>query len=242
MIKCITVDDEPLALTLLDDYIAKVPFLELSKACKSSFDALQVLQNESIDLMFLDVKMPDVSGIQFLKTIRQRPMVVLTTAYDEYALEGYDLDLIDFLLKPIPFERFLKAVNKVFELHQLKHKPNTNLEGFQQPAFEKIDHLFVKEGYKTIRLPLNEILYIEGFKDYIKIYTETMKPVLTLLNLKWIIEKLPVNDFVRIHRSYIVSISKIELIERNRVRIKGKDLPIGDFYRDGFNAAVSVER
>ncbi|MCK4664045.1 MAG: response regulator transcription factor [Bacteroidales bacterium] len=228
---CIAVDDEPLALDLIEDFIKKIPFLNFIKTCKSAFEAIEILQKEKIDLIFLDIQMPDISGIEFIKSIEKKPMVIFTTAYTDYALEGFKLNAIDYLVKPFPFDRFLKAVNKAYEYYMLKSKP-------ADMKNEKTDELssefiFVKADYKIIKINLNDILYIEGLKDYIKIYAGS-KPILTLQSLKFMQEKLPQNNFIRVHRSYIVSFNKIDSIQRNRIIIGDKRIPVGDSYKDDF--------
>lgn len=232
MIRCIVIDDEPLALELMKDYIDKVPFLQTVGAYTSAFDAVGQIQKGEVDLLLLDINMPDINGIQFLKSLREGPAVIFTTAYDQYAVEGYALDVVDFLLKPISFDRFLKAVNKANEyitLRQGKKSADPPME-----AENNKDYLFVKDGYRIVKINVDEIHFIEGFKDYIKIHTNADRPVLTLLSLKDIIAKLPQGAFVRIHRSYIVCLKKITSIERNRVLVKGQELPIGEHFRDEF--------
>lgn len=231
MIRCVAIDDENLALDLLEDNILKVPFLQLVKKCKSAIEALDVLQAEKIDLLFLDIQMPDISGIQFLKSLHHKPLVIFTTAYEKYALEGFELDVIDYLLKPYSFERFLKAVNKAQD-HLSMHEKK-----LEQPEKEEISStnqfIFVKSDYKLVKIEIPEIQYIESLKDYVKIYVSD-KPVITLSSMKAIEEKLVASDFIRIHRSFIVNIRKIQYIHRNYVKIGEKEVPIGDNYKDNF--------
>jgi DNA-binding LytR/AlgR family response regulator len=229
MIRCLAIDDEVLALDLIEDNIRKIPFLELVKRCKNAFEAMEILQNEKIDILFLDIQMPDITGIQFLKSLQEKPLVIFTTAYEKYALEGFELDVIDYLLKPFSFDRFLKAVNKAKDYLHLKEKtasPEAGT-GLRSPA----GYLFVKADYKLVKIDFDEILYIEGLKDYIKIYTGE-KPVLTLLSLKSIEEKLPPADFVRVHRSYIVAVKKIRFIRRNFIHIGNKEIPVSENYKE----------
>ena len=209
MIRCIAVDDEMLALDLIEDNIKKVPFLELVKTCRSAMEALEVMRNEQVDLLFLDIQMPDISGIQMLKSLHNKPMVIFTTAYSTYAKEGFDLDVVDYLLKPYSFERFLKAVNKVSEYKDLQDRALSS-----QPSREAVtspNFLFVKADYKLFKINLSEILYIEGLKDYVKIYV-TEKPIVTQMSMKTLEEKLPAHDFIRVHRSFIVAFNKIDFI------------------------------
>ena len=230
MIKCIAVDDEPLALDILEEYIEKIPFLKLVGKCRGGYQAMELMQKEQVDLVFLDIQMPDITGIQLLKGMPVHPMVIFTTAYENYALEGFNMDAIDYLLKPVPFERFLKAVNKASEYFNYHNK--TEPAGQENGLYEH-DFLFVRADYKIIKINFRDITYIEGLKDYIKIYAGD-KPVLTLQSLKSIEEKLPAKDFVRVHRSFIVSLPKVDSIQKNKIMIQNKDIPIGDLYRDQF--------
>jgi len=234
---CIIVDDEPLAQQVLEDYIGMIPFLELKGKCSSAFQAFEVLRKEQIDLIFLDIHMPNVSGIDFINSIQNKPFFIFTTAYSEHALEGFDLNAIDYLLKPIPFERFLRAVNKAYDIFVLKsHKAD------YRPEFTKINpsenFILVKSDYQTQRIDLSDITYIEGLKDYVKIYLGSGKAVTTLNSLKNMAEKLPFQMFVRVHKSYIVSLYKINSIIRNRIIIGEKWIPIGENYKDMFYEAI----
>lgn len=229
MIRCLVVDDEPLALDILTDYIEKVPFLKLISATTSAFEALAIAQKDEIDLIFLDVQMPELTGIQFLKIINGKCNVILTTAYSQYALDGYELDVADYLLKPIAFDRFYKSVLKV---------QNTIQQVSPQAPVKVIDNtinsfIFVKTEHRIQKIYLDDILYIEGLKDYISIFTKTER-VITLQHMKKMEESLPAGRFIRVHKSYIVSIDKIESIERSRIQIGNKIIPIGDTYRDNF--------
>ena len=227
---CLIVDDEPLAQDLLEDFVSKVPYLDLVKKCKSAYEALEVIQTQQIDLIFLDIQMPDLNGIEFAGSVKPQPMIIFTTAFTEYAVDGFELNAIDYLVKPIPFKRFLKATNKALEYFNLKNKPEAkNVKG----DYEERDYIFVKSEYQTKRINYSDILYIEGFKDYIKIYTNE-KVIMTLMSLKEIEEKLPSSQFVRVHRSFIISIKKIDSIQRSRVIIGEKWIPVGDFYKKAF--------
>ena len=229
MIKCLVVDDEPLALDILIDYIEKVPALELVKATTSAFEALSLAQEGKADLIFLDVQMPELTGIQFLKIIKGKCQVILTTAYPEYALDGYELDVTDYLLKPIAFDRFYKAVQKVTNNKILSASSPTETIYVQNTP----DFIFVKTEHKIQKINLDDILYIEGLKDYISLFTPSER-IITLLNMKKMEEALPSKRFIRVHKSYIVSLDKIESIERSRISIKDKIIPVGDTYRDNF--------
>jgi two-component system LytT family response regulator len=229
MIRCLVVDDEPLALDILEDYISKVPFLTLVKTTTSAIEGLSLVQSDAIDLVFLDVQMPELTGIQFLKIINGKCDVVLTTAYSQYALDGYDLDVVDYLLKPIAFDRFYKAAQKVMQ----------SSGGSQSAPSEQLassgahDFIFVKTEHKIQKIYLDDILYIEGLKDYISIFTKSER-IITLQNMKKMEESLPAKSFIRVHKSYIVAVGKIESIERSRIQIGEKIIPIGDTYREYF--------
>lgn len=228
---CIAVDDEPLALDILKGMIAKVPFLSLVATCKSGMEALQILTDQKIDLIFLDIQMPDLSGIQLLKSLKNPPIVIFSTAYNHYAVESYTLDAIDYLLKPFAYDRFLKAVNKAQEYLQYTTQANIG------SANTHNDHIYVRADYKIIKINFEDILFIEGLKDYIKIF-DGSKPILTILSLKYMEEKLPTNLFIRVHRSFIVSLKKINSIQKNRIYIGEHEIPVGDIYREAFFANI----
>jgi len=229
MICCLALDDEKLALDLLVDNIRQVPYLELIARCKNSFEAAESLQSEKIDLIFLDIQMPGLSGLQFLKTLVDPPMVILVTAYEEYALEGFDLDVVDYLVKPVSLERFVKACNKAKSLFDLKHSGNV-------PATGEPDHFFVNVEYSLVKIVVDDVRYVEGMKDYIKIYlTSAERPVITRMSLKAILEKLPGDRFVRIHKSYIVCIPKVTAIKRDFVQIGEQDIPIGESHKENMS-------
>ncbi|WP_423147565.1 LytR/AlgR family response regulator transcription factor [Rubrolithibacter danxiaensis] len=225
MIRCLIVDDEPLALDILTDYVEKVPSLKLVKATTSAFEALNLVQENQADLVFLDVQMPELTGIQFLKIINGKCAVILTTAYPEYALQGYELDVKDYLLKPIAFDRFYKAVQKVEA--KIPAAPEVQVQS------NASNFIFVKTEHKIQKIYLDDILYIEGLKDYISIFTPAER-IITLQNMKKMEESLPAGRFIRVHKSYIISLDKIECIERSRIQIADKIIPIGDTYRDSF--------
>jgi len=231
-IRCLAVDDEPLALDIIESYISKLPFLQLIKTCSSATEAMQVLQEEQVDLMFLDIEMPELTGIQFLNILKHQPLIIFTTAYPDYALEGFNQGAVDYLLKPIPFDRFLKAVTKAQERLQRNGK-SADLPAAMPPATAEHDFMFVKADYKTIRVDFKDILWIEGLKDYIIIQTKDQK-IITLLSMNKMMEKLPDSKFLRVHRSFIASLQKIDSIEKSRIRIGSKELPIGEVYRDQF--------
>jgi len=227
MITCIAVDDEPLALDILKKYIDKIYFLELKGTFTDPFEAKKVLDENAVDLIFLDIQMPDINGIEFSKIINKKnTAVVFTTAFSEYAVEGFNVDAIDYLLKPIEYDRFLKAVYKAKEY--IDYLSNQELqEGY----------IFVKSDYQMVKINIKDILYIEGLDDYIKIYLP-QKSVLTLMTLKTIAQKLPAKEFFRVHRSYIVPITKIENISKSKIKIADKEIPIGVSYSESFFATM----
>ena len=198
MLKCIAIDDEPLALELLEDNISKVPYLQLVSSCNNPLQAMQVLQHEDIDLIFLDIQMPGLTGLQFIQTIQQKPMFILITAYEKYALEGYNLDVLDYLVKPVALERFIKACNKAWELYQLKTKKFN--------AGEQPNYFFINADYSLVKVVFADIMWIEGLKDYLKIHLKsTSKPLVARITMKLIEEQLPANMFARVQKSFIVS-------------------------------------
>mgnify|MGYP006184058657 FL=1 len=236
-LNCLAVDDENLALDLLEDNINKVPFLNLVKRCKNAFDAIETLQNESIDLVFLDIQMPGITGVQFLQSVKEPPMVIFITAYQQYALEGFDLDVVDYLLKPVSFDRFLKAVNKAYDLHNLKLKSAqvTEVEEKEKGLIYETDSLFVNADYSLVKVKISDITYIEGLKDYIKIHLEgSTKPIVTRMTMKAIEEKLPTEHFFRIHKSYIVAMPKIESIRNLKIKIGNMQIPVSEHYSEEF--------
>jgi DNA-binding LytR/AlgR family response regulator len=229
MIRCLAVDDEMLALDLLEDNIKKVPFLELVQTCRSAMEALEILRTQPVDLLFLDIQMPDISGIQMLRSLQHKPLVIFTTAFSKYATDGIDLDVIDYLLKPYPFERFLKAVNKVYEYMDLRDRAANQIS--TKEVVSSPHYLFVKADYKLYKINLEDILYVEGLKDYVKIYTGE-KPVVTQISMKALEEKLPAKDFIRVHRSFIVAFNKIDFIQKHMLTIGKNEIPISEHYRD----------
>ncbi len=232
------VDDEPLALDILETFIDKIPSIELVRRCKNAIEAFDALKTEKIDLMFLDIQMPQLTGIDFLKSLKNPPLVIFTTAYPNYAIEGYELNVIDYLLKPISLERFMKAVNKAQNQLELQKGEVSTVSGNEADGS---DFIFVKSDKKLIKIKYDEINYIEGLKDYVIIRTTTGR-VITLQTMKSLEAKLPYNLFKRIHRSYIVALDKIDAIVGNMVEINKKHLPIGKNYRDTLLAIINKNR
>lgn len=232
MIRCLVVDDEPLALDIITDYIQKIPELTLSASTTNAIEGLGLVQQGAIDLVFLDIQMPELTGIQFLKIINGKCDVILTTAYPQYALEGYELNVTDYLLKPIAFDRFYKSVQKVISQKNNTHIRNVIAET-PLSSNKAGEFIFVKTEHKIQRIDYDDIYYIEGLKDYISIFTSHER-IITLQNMKRMEETLPEERFIRVHKSYIVALEKIESIERGRISLKEKLIPIGDTYKDSF--------
>ena len=232
-LKCIVVDDEPLALDIIQDYIRRIPFLEFMERFESAVDAFNYMKAQPIDILFLDIQMEELTGIQLLKIMTAKPLVVLTTAYASYALQGYELDVTDYLLKPISFERFLMAAHKAHERYKLISKEKMQQEKALEIRNPKIDYFFVKTEYRLQKVNFTDILYIEGQGDYLKIVTSD-ENIMTLQSFGKIEESLPAGHFVRIHRSYIVALDKIENIAKNQVFIAGQAFPVSDTYKENF--------
>jgi DNA-binding LytR/AlgR family response regulator len=232
-IKCLAIDDEPFALKQIGAYITKTPFLELVALNNSALDALEYIYSNRIDLIFVDINMPDLNGVDFVKALKEKPHIIFTTAYSEYAIEGFKVNAIDYLLKPIGYKDFLKAVNKVktlFDLHDLQSELIKTTQ----------DHLFVKSEYKLMRIELSDIKYIESMHEYVRIHLMSDKPVMTLLSMKSIEEQLPPEKFMRVHRSFIVNMDRIKVIERNRIVFdKNVYIPVSDQYKAKFQEFIN---
>ncbi len=226
-LRCIVVDDESLARKLLEENIRQLPFLEWVRSCKNAFEAMEVLQTEQIDLMFLDIQMPGMLGTKLLQSLPNQPMVIFVTAYANYAVESYELNVVDYLLKPVSLERFTKATLKAWELQQKRH-PAPETPALPEAA-KAADFFFVNVEYALVKISVPDITYIEGMKDYVKIYLSTArKPVLTKSTLKAIEEKLPPQKFMRVHKSFIVHVDKIESIRNREIRIGEAEIPVGE--------------
>lgn len=223
-LKCAIVDDEPLALNLLESYVQKTPFLQLAGKYSSAVQAMKDLPEMQVDLIFLDIQMPELSGLEFSRMIAPHTRIVFTTAFDQYAIDGYKVNALDYLLKPISYTDFLQAANKAAQWFELLKQPQ-----------EELESIFVKSDYKLIQVELKNILYIEGLKDYIKIYEENApKPILSLMSMKSMEELLPSSRFMRVHRSYIVQKDKIRIIDRGRIVFGKNYIPVSDSYKQAF--------
>jgi DNA-binding LytR/AlgR family response regulator len=230
-IRCLIVDDEPLALNLIEGYVEKTPFLELAGKCSSAYEALEKIATEKIDLLFLDIQMPGLTGMELSRSLKNGPKVVFTTAFEEYALEGFKVDAIDYLLKPFNYEEFLKSANKAREWISAMSGGSSETDP---------NALFVKSEYKLVKIDLQKVLYIEGLKDYAKIFLQNQsRPVMTLMSLKSLEEQLPSQHFMRIHRSFIVRLDRIDMIERNKVVIGQVGITIADAYKETFQAYLN---
>ncbi len=233
MVRCIIVDDEPLAVAQMEKYVERVPFLENVRSCSSATEAMEILSEGDVDVMFVDISMPDISGMQLVRSLSNPPMVVFTTAHSEYAVEGFKVDAVDYLLKPIGFDDFLRAASKVKEMFVLK-----NSQKCAETVVEARngDSLFVKSDYRIIRVPVDTIMYVESMSEYVRIFVEGQaKPIISLLSMKKVEEALPSDTFMRVHRSYLVNLCKIKEISKMRIVYDNNVyIPIGDMYKAPF--------
>jgi two-component system, LytTR family, response regulator len=230
MMSCLAIDDEPLALELLEDNISKLPYLQLVASCDNALEAMKIMEQEKVDLIFLDIQMPGLTGLQFIQSMTIKPMIILITAYEKYALEGFNLDVTDYLLKPVSLDRFMKACNKAKEMYDLK------MVSKETPSAIDPGYFFVHVDYSMVKITTADIVFIEGLKDYIKIHLKSsQKPVVTRMPMKTIEEQLPASAFLRVHKSYIISISFITAIRKSSVFIGAIELPVSDNYRDAIS-------
>ena len=230
MIRVLAIDDEPLALQQLEAYIKKMPFLELAGSCQSAFDAMRIMENDVRDAIFSDINMPDLNGMEFVKQLAMPPLVVFTTAYSEYAIEGFKVDAVDYLLKPFGLQDFQRAAMKVKARYDLMNAATVT------PAADEEDVLFFKTDYRVVRVCISDIRYVEGMSEYLKIHLDNQKPIIVLLSMKKLEERLPPSRFMRIHRSYIINLRRIREVNKNRVIMDADTyLPIGDNYKEQFN-------
>jgi two-component system LytT family response regulator len=232
ILKCIAIDDEPLALRLIGEYVSRFPGLQLVRTFEDAISAAEFLKSKVVDLVFLDINMPDITGIDLARSLRVKPMIIFTTSYRNYAYEGFELEAVDFVEKPIEFERFTRAVEKALMIHQYKNeakgKPN-NID----------ESLYVQSEYRVIKIALSAIRYIESMENYIRIHLTNDKPVLTLIPLKEVLKKLPATKFQRIHRSYIVPVNKIKSLQNRKVQLAGIELPVSDAYYEVIRGLVT---
>ncbi|GGC13327.1 LytR/AlgR family response regulator transcription factor [Dyadobacter sediminis] len=239
ILKCIAVDDEPLALGLVCAFIDKTPFLSLEGRYSSAVEALQYIQNQQADILFLDIQMPDLTGIELARILEKSgtraPRIIFTTAFNQYALDGFRVDALDYLLKPFNYEEFLRAASRAQAYVELLQKASS-----AGPAEPKDEYLFLKVEYQLLRIAYDDILYMEGLKDYVKVHLKSdSKPVLSLTSLKALEEKLPVSKFMRVHRSFIVNLDKISAVTRNTIQIGTITIPVSDQYKEGFSQFLS---
>jgi len=230
MMRCIAIDDEPLALTQITGYISKTPFFELKASCCNAIEAIKFLSENEVELLFVDINMPGLNGLDFVRSLTQKTFVIFTTAYSEYAIEGFKVDAIDYLLKPIGYPDFLRSAEKALKQYRLLSKEET----------ASTEYIFVKSDYKTIQITIDDIVHIESRSEYLRVYTVTNLPIMTLSNMKSIEERLPAGKFMRVHRSHIVNLQRIISVDRNHIIIgEQKRIPIGEQYRDDFQSYIN---
>lgn len=233
MLSCILIDDEPLALNLMESYVKSTPFLNLIATCSSAIEAIEILENEKVDLIFTDIQMPNLSGMEFSKMILSKNIkIIFTTAFEEFALESYKVNAIDYLVKPISYSEFFSAANKAKQ----------QLLNVSTKAIPIDDYIFIKSDYKLIKIDLKDLIYVEGLKDYLKFYTvNSEKPILTLKSMRSLEEELPKRHFMRVHRSFIVNLEKITTIERNRIVFGDKYIPVSEKYKEEFQKFIKAD-
>jgi two-component system LytT family response regulator len=231
---CIVVDDEPLALEQMASYIKRTTFLDQVSLCRSGFEAMDVLSEKKVDLIFADINMPDLNGLDFVRSLRVKPLIVFTTAFSEYAIEGFRVEALDFLLKPVAYSDFLKAAGKALNQVESVNKITARSD-------KPVEHLFVKTDYKVVRIALDDIIFVEGMREYARIHLTTGKSVMPLIRLHSLEEQLPADRFMRVHRSYIVNLEKIISVENSRIFFDGKNIiPVSDQYKELFNRFLSA--
>lgn len=228
MIRCITIDDAPLALSQINDFVSRVPFLELVGSASNAFEAMELLSKNRIDLIYTDINMPDLSGLDLVKTLVQKPMIIFSTAYSEYAIDGFKIEAIDYLLKPYSFNEFLKSANKALEIFEFKKQSESSIQK------EKLTHIFVKADYRIVNIVIKNITYIQSQSDYVKFYLENGTNVMSLMSMKTLEEMLQNTDIIRVHRSYFVNIKRINYIANQTIMIGNQQIPLGDSYKTQF--------
>lgn len=237
MIRCIIIDDEPLALQQMESYVKKIPFLELVAVCQSAIDAMAFIDKEKIDAIFCDINLPELNGLEFVKSLNNPPMIVFTTAYSDYAVEGFQLDAVDYLLKPFGFDEMKRAADKLKKRHDA-------LRSLQEVSLiDENDAIFLKTEYKIVRINISHIRYVEAMSEYLRIYLiDNARPIIVLMSMKKMEERLPKRNFMRVHRSYIINLNMIMEISKNRISLENDnniEIPIGDSYREQFNAYIN---
>lgn len=231
-LRCIAIDDEPLALELLEDNISKVPFLQRLAGFNKPIEALQYLQSNEVDLVFIDIQMPGLTGLQLIQSLPKKPLFILVTAYEQFALQGYELDVVDYLVKPVRFDRFLKACTKALEIHEARNKSTVN-------NGQERDHMFIQADYMMVRVNFEDIQWIESLKDYLRIHmTGSQKPIVARMSMKSIEEQLPATRFLRIHKSYIVATAAITAVQKGTVFLGDIQLPVGDLYKESLQRFI----
>ncbi|MBQ4914523.1 response regulator transcription factor [Maribacter sp. MMG018] len=240
--KCIFIDDEPLAIEILVDYCSKLDFIEVVGTYSNPLDAITEIRKKNVDLIFCDIEMPQINGIDFINSLDNRPLFIFTTAYSQYAVEGFNLNAIDYLVKPIPYHRFIKAIARAQELLSNKNVPTTgNVFSSHGDTNESQKFVFVKSEYESVKINLDSIEYIQGLKDYLKIHVQdTNKAILTLMSFRELMSKLPPNQFLRVHKSYVVNVNHIKKVQRNRIVINDFRIPIGESHKEAFFSILGI--
>jgi len=234
-LRCLAIDDEPLALELLEDNIKQLPFLELVGKFGNAMQAMQFMQQQEVDLIFLDIQMPGLTGLQFIQSMKVRPLIILVTAYEKFALDGFNLDVVDYLVKPVALERFIKACNKALDLYRVNHHIPVSKES--SPGY-----FFINVDYKMLKIEFDDMIWVEGFKDYLKIHLKSSQnPIVARMSMKNMEEQLPASQFIRIHKSYILSKKAISAVRKNSVFIDALELPVGDMYKEQVASFVKAD-
>jgi len=234
-LRCLAIDDEPLALELLEDNIKQLPFLELTGKFGNAMQAMQFMQEQEVDLIFLDIQMPGLTGLQFIQSMKVRPLIILVTAYEKFALDGFNLDVVDYLVKPVALERFIKACNKALDLYRVNHHMPISKES--SPGY-----FFINVDYKMLKIEFDDIVWVEGFKDYLKIHLKSSQnPVVARMSMKNMEEQLPASQFIRIHKSYILSKKAITAVRKNSIFVDALELPVGDMYKEQVASFVKAD-
>ncbi|UOB18772.1 LytR/AlgR family response regulator transcription factor [Abyssalbus ytuae] len=237
--RCIIIDDEPLAINVLKNYCEKLDFLEMMGAYNNPINAISDIKEKKIDLILIDIEMPQMNGLDFMNSLDNKPLFIFTTAYPQYAVDGFDLNAVDYLVKPIPYHRFIKAISRAKELYELSKSKNM-MNVFPSVGVDDKQYIFVKAEYENVKIDINKIKYVQGLKDYLKIHIEgTNKPILTLMNFRGMMEKLP-DYFIRIHKSFVININQIKSVQKNRVIIDDVRIPIGESYKSEFNERLGL--